>query len=211
MRAVIVEDDDVGTMRPPHPATAGRCDTGSGAEAIAARSRRRRPLPGAYADDRLILIARDPATLAASWDLAPSAPLTEADRLVVRVYDVTLLAFDDAQAWWHRDHDVRGAAGSCLVPLHHAGGDYRAEIGLRRPDGSIAVRARSSIVTVPRTGSPGHDPVRWMHVRAGREPRANAARLVPRPPSAPVATPHAARIPWQLRATSSEEHHGRGG
>jgi hypothetical protein len=210
LRRLIGEDDDVRAMRPPHPAAAGGRNTGSGAEAIRRALATTPPLPGAYADDRLILIARDPWTLAASWDLAPSAPLAEGDRLVVRVYDVTLLAFDDARAWRQQDHEARGAAGSCLVPLDHAGGEYRAEIALRRADGSIAVRARSSTVTVPRTGS-GHDPERWMHVRAGREPLANAARLVPRPPSAPLSAPRSARIPWQLRATSSEEHHGRGG
>ena len=211
LRRLIGEDDDVRAMRPPNPATAGVRDTGSGAEAIRRALATTPPLPAAYADDRLILVARDPWTLAASWDLAPSAPLAESDPLVVRVYDLTLLAFDDARAWRQRDHDVRGAAGSCLVSLEHAGGEYRAEIGARRVDGSIAVRARSSTVTAPRADGPGHDPVRWMQVGASREPLANAARVVPRPPSAPLAAPRSVRTPWQLRATSSEERHGRGG
>lgn len=177
------------------------------------------PLPHAYADDRVVLLTRDPHTLFAYWDLAPGAPEppgAAAARLVLRVHDLTLLDFADAQPLRHHDLEVDRPVGSRYVPIEGAPGTYRAEIGWRWSDGRFVARVRSGTITVARAEAPGDDPTRWMTVArlAGAERTArDAAPLSVREATAPNGAPSASRqtTAATARAPSSEEQHRRGG
>ncbi|HEY2387046.1 MAG TPA: DUF4912 domain-containing protein [Candidatus Binatia bacterium] len=179
------------------------------------------PLPHAYADDRVVLLTRDPHTLFAYWDLAPGTPEpagAASARLVLRIHDLSLLDFADARPLRHHDFDVDRLVGSRYVPTDGSGGTYRAEIGWRWNDGRFVARVRSGTITTARADAPGTGPARWMTVaRLGSSERApDAAPARPavteapapsRAPSAPASRPAAPAA----RAPSSEEQHRRGG
>jgi hypothetical protein len=179
------------------------------------------PLPHAYADDRVVLLTRDPHTLFAYWDLAPGTPQpagAATARLVLRIHDLSLLDFADARPLRHHDLDVDRLVGSCYAPVDGKGGSYRAEVGWRWTDGRFVTRVRSGTITTARADAPGSDPARWMTVarlgRAGYGQDADAASArpsvadAPAPSHAPQASsPSVAPGP---RAPSSEEHHRRG-
>jgi hypothetical protein len=179
------------------------------------------PLPHAYADDRVVLLTRDPHTLFAYWDLAPGTPQppgAATARLVLRIHDFSLLDFADAQPLRHHDLDVDRLVGSCYVPVDGSGGSYRAEIGWRWADGRYVTRVRSGTITTARADAPGSDPARWMTVARlgstgyGRDADAASARPSVADVAAPLRAPRAASpsVTPAPRAPSSEEQHRRG-
>jgi hypothetical protein len=179
------------------------------------------PLPASYGDDRLVLVARDPGTLFAYWDLPAGIerPAGAVDaRFVLRIEDLTLLDFAEARAWRHHDVEVEGTAGSRYVRHARPAGTYRAELGWRSADGTFVARVRSAVTTTPRAEAPGHDPTRWMTVRVERAPLGRAGADVPtrlsvRSSPAPSAAPGAALVTNDVarRSPSSEEWHRRDG
>lgn len=171
------------------------------------------PLPETYADDRLVLLARDPRTLFAYWDLTPwteQPAHAAAARLVLRIEDLTLLDFEQARPWRHEDVPVERLVGSHYVELDHGAGTFRAEIGWRWPDGSFVARVRSEVVAAPRADTPGHDPVRWLTARpaAPGDPRLSV-QVAPAPATAPNGALTAADSS-RRRAPSSEASYRRG-
>jgi len=178
------------------------------------------PLPHAYADDRVVLLTRDPHTLFAYWDLAPGTPQpagAAAAQLVLRVHDLSLLDFADARPLRHHDLDVDRLVGSRYVPVDGNGARYRAEIGWRWTDGRFVTRVRSGTITTARADAPGGDAARWMTVArlgsTGHAPDAASARPsvaeAPAPSRAPQASSSRSAAPAP-RAPSSEEQHRRG-
>jgi hypothetical protein len=174
------------------------------------------PLSSAYADDRLVLLTRDPQTLFAYWDLAPGAehpPGAAKARLILRIHDLTLLDFADAHPLRHQDLDVDRPVGSRYVHVERAAGTYRAEIGWRWNDGRFIARVRSGTVTTARAEAPGDDPARWLTMHRDLS-RATSSRRptgdAPAPPGAPAAPLSSTTAPPQ-RAPSSDELHRRGG
>lgn len=173
------------------------------------------PLPETYGDDRLVLLARDPRTLFAYWDLTPwteRPPDAIAARLVLRIEDLTFLDFEEAQPWQHQDVPIERLVGSHYVEVGRAAGTFRAEVGWRWPSGAFVARVRSDAVTTARADTPGHDPVRWLTVRPSStsgDPRltVNAA---PAPATTPDGMPRAGEAS-RRRAPSSEEPYRRGG
>jgi len=175
------------------------------------------PLPASYGDDRLVLLARDPGTLFAYWDLAPGfdyPPGVRDARLVLRIEDLTLLDFEAARPWRHHDFDVEALVGSRYVEVARSDGTYRAQLGWRRADGSFVGRVQSSTVTTPRADAPGSEPVRWMTVRVedagrGRGAPDAPARLAVEETGAPRGAPAAGTTHAPARAPASAEIHGR--
>lgn len=173
------------------------------------------PLPTSYGDDRLVLLARDPGTLFAYWDLAPGFDHpagARVARLVLRIEDLTLLDFQAARPWQHHDFEIEGLVGSRYVEVAHSAGTYRAQVGWRAVDGSFASRVQSSIVTTPRADTPGHEPLRWMTVRVdggpGRAAPDAPARLAAEEAAAPRGVLDAATTDIAAR-TASQSLYGR--
>ena len=224
----VIADDEPATMHPLPASSGGHPRTSdpemhrtTAAERVPDEDSLRRalaassPLSDAYADDRVVLLTRDPHTLFIYWDLAPGAehPRGAANaRLVLRIHDLTLLDFADAHPLRHQDLDIDRLVGSRYVQLDRVAGTYCAEIGWRWNDGRFVARARSGTITTARAEAPGDDPTRWMtqalpgHETSPRWPTRDA----PAPPGAPAAARASAAAPPQ-RAPSSEEQHRRGG
>jgi hypothetical protein len=71
-------------------------------------------------------------------------------RLILRLYDVTDILFDGANAHHFIDLRTSALSGNYYVNIERTVRDYIAEIGLRRDDGSFCPFARSNIVRFDR-------------------------------------------------------------
>ena len=141
-------------------------------------------LPAAYGSDRLVLLARDPHCLYAYWDLSGdrvtavrTSAASDQLRSVLRIYDVTQIAFDAKPPTRFQDFSIAGDARSLYAYVGKPAGCFVAEVGYLRPDGGFFALARSQPVWTPRTEQPGAAPGRWMTV--GWTERAAAGEVVP--------------------------------
>lgn len=141
-------------------------------------------LPAAYGTDRLVLLARDPHCLYAYWDLSAervaqvrTSAASDQLRSVLRVYDVTQIAFDAKPPTRFQDFAITGDARSLYAYVGKPAGCFVAEVGYLRPDGGFFALARSQPIWTPRTEQPGAAPGRWMTV--GWTERAAAGEVVP--------------------------------
>jgi hypothetical protein len=141
-------------------------------------------LPAGYGSDRLVMLARDPHCLYAYWDLSEArvaAVRAEAGspalRSVLRVYDVTQIAFDAKPPTRFQDFAIAGDARSLYAYVGKPSACFVAEVGYLRPDGAFFALARSEPVWTPRAEQPGTAPGRWMTV--GWTERGSAGRIVP--------------------------------
>jgi hypothetical protein len=113
-------------------------------------------LPAEYGRERIVMLARDPDTAFAYWEV-PQDRLEQQragaggdSRLCVRVYDVTGVAFDGTNAAAYYDQEVYERVGSWYFDLHRPGRKFCADIGLRAADGRFLTIARSSAAAMPR-------------------------------------------------------------
>jgi hypothetical protein len=104
----------------------------------------------------LVLMEIDPRRAHAYWHVAPSdfesATRSAGDAqqpLVVRMYDISGVQFDGANARSSFDVQVQGLQGHWYIDLFADGRTYTAELGLRRSDGSLIRLARSNTIRTP--------------------------------------------------------------
>jgi hypothetical protein len=142
------------------------------------------PLPSGYGSDRLVLLARDPHCLYAYWDLSEgrvaavrAQAASDALRTVLRVYDVTQIAFDAKPPTRFQDFAIAGDTRSLYAYVGKPAACFVAEVGYLKPDGGFAALARSEPVWTPRAEQPGAAPGRWMTV--GWTERASAGHVLP--------------------------------
>lgn len=119
-----------------------------------------RPVPGGlpseYGQERVVVLARDPDTVFAYWEVPQErldkkrAEFGGSGRLCIRVYDVTGVSFDGTNATAYFDQEVHERIGSWYFELQRPGRKFCADIGLRAPDGRFATIARSNAATMPR-------------------------------------------------------------
>ena len=69
--------------------------------------------------------------------------------LVLRLYDVTGLSFDGSNAHQVFDIEIQGLQGHWYLDLWKDGRTHVADLGFRRPDGSLVCLARSNPVSTP--------------------------------------------------------------
>jgi hypothetical protein len=133
-------------------------------------------LPGAYGREQLILLARDPWTLFAYWEIAPGTRVATlralgaeagAAREVLRVYDVTFVTPTGDQAWLAFDIELPARASSAYATVARPGASYSVQIGLRTQTNRFLPMARSNTVTLPPAAPSPDTTVRWMQVLAG--------------------------------------------
>jgi hypothetical protein len=141
-------------------------------------------LPAAYGSDRLVILSRDPHCLYAYWDVSEARiaevrarAATPAPRAVLRVYDVTQIAFDAKPPARFQDFAIAGDTRSLYAYVGKPAACFVAEVGYLRSDGAFFALARSEPVWTPRAEQPGTAPGRWMTV--GWTERASAGRVVP--------------------------------
>ncbi len=151
-------------------------------------------LPGAYGEDYIVLLTRDPSWLFAYWEITPAAwsrvkgDLQDDEcRTVLRIYQLDPKAHAP-QAYF--DITVQPFSHAWYIQTGKRGGSYQAGIGIRTPDGSFREISRSNIVTAPRGTvspivdekwliiqefqwlsrhpQPGHSPMEWQRRRQGQ-------------------------------------------
>jgi len=120
-------------------------------------------LPVRYADDKLVLLSRDPWWLYTYWDISEnrinevisSIPVYERQDLkwILRVYDVTCVAdFNGGNANSFFDLDIRYEAHNWYINVNQPERDWCVEIGLRNPAGKFFAVARSNVIKTPYFG-----------------------------------------------------------
>ena len=126
-------------------------------------------LPASYNDNCIVLLARDPYSVHIYWDFNGER-WTETqnqrdaadDRLVLRVFDVTYVEFNGANAWSSTDVELTPFSTSWYVSVPRPDAAYCAEIGYRSHTGRFVTLGRSNVVTTPRMEVSPITKVRWL-------------------------------------------------
>lgn len=116
------------------------------------------PLPASYADNRVVLLARDPHWLFAYWDLDPARQeqinrqhgpgVWESSRLALQLYDLNL----PDRGRPVQEVAVYGLTNSWYLGGAEPGHTYQAELGLVTPQGHFIALGRSNTTSTPRAG-----------------------------------------------------------
>jgi hypothetical protein len=133
------------------------------------------PQPGywqdRYSENRIVLMIRDPYWCFAYWDLTSEKQaevITEISggvvKLILRVYDVTGLDFNGANANRFMDIQVGEESNNWYLNVWAADHAYCVDLGLLHPDGKFVVLARSNVVTTPRDAISSVIDEEWMVV-----------------------------------------------
>lgn len=110
-------------------------------------------LPGAYGDEKLIAMVRDPFWIHAYWEISEKTiarmHAMDGQRMVLRVYDVTDLIFDgqNAHTWFEIPAAEYVRNWNIQVPAD--GRNYLVELGWVTPQGRFMPALRSGVVDVP--------------------------------------------------------------
>jgi len=136
-------------------------------------------LPRAYGQTRLVLLARDPWTVFAYWEVMPTSRVevlralgdeAEGAREVLRVYDVSFITFDGTNAWATSDLEPTPGTESWYVNVGRPATSFCAEIGLRTAGGRFVPLARSNTVTTPPSQPSADTTTRWVRLARGSSP-----------------------------------------
>ncbi len=139
-------------------------------------------LPPRYNTTRITLLVKDPFWVYAYWEIASNSIESlsnivgsheiERAKVILRMYDVSLIDFNGTNANHYFDIEVGYNASNWYVSLWNDGVSYIAEIGMRLQDGRFFAFARSNSVTTPRKSySPRSEQV-WMNVTEESSPSA---------------------------------------
>ena len=131
--------------------------------------------PQNYGTSRLRLLVKDPLSIYAYWQLPQdlvrllsgrlSKEEIDSSRLVLRMYDVTLINFDGTNANSYFDTEVGFSTTNWYIKLWLDNISYIAELGLLIKDGKFFALVRSNQAHTPRAGySPRSEQI-WMQVK----------------------------------------------
>ena len=133
-----------------------------------------RDLPQSYGITQLTFLARHPNGIHAYWEIASTTldvlnnrlgGITSQSRLVLRVYDVTLVDFNGRNANHYFDINVGGEARDWYIEVWGDNASYCGELGVNAPDGQFHPVVRSNVVTTPRKSFSSRHDVIWMDRR----------------------------------------------
>jgi len=124
----------------------------------------------------------------------------------LRVFDVTYIEFNGANAWSSTDVELTPFSTSWYVAVPRPDAAYCAEIGYRSPTGRFVSLGRSNIVTTPRVEASPITKVRWLTPPERRDAAAQNKDFSSPPVSAVTLAWDAAQASAsQLPAPSSDE------
>jgi len=131
-------------------------------------------LPRSYGMDRLALMVRDPYWLYAYWEITATRMeditarygpmLWENSKPVLRVYDVTGINFNGANANRYFDCTLGGNADDWYINVAEANRSFCVDLGRLFPDGIFITLLRSNIVTTPRDALSDRLDEEWMWI-----------------------------------------------
>jgi hypothetical protein len=124
--------------------------------------------PPAYGQSRVVLVAREPWSLFAHWDIQPVRRVEvlrglgvegEHAEEVLRLYDIL------APHISFRDLVLAPGAARAHLDVADAGRTYRVEVGLRTSTGRFVPLATSNLATTPTAQPSADTSVRWVAPR----------------------------------------------
>ena len=133
-------------------------------------------LPSVYQTTSLWLMVKDPTWLFATWEIAPKDLKNLKTKMkgkargavmVLRIYDVTWVEFNGANANSHFDIEV-GLANNWHINLRQDNVSCCGEIGLKTKQGGFFPLIRSNFVETPPAGFSQRTEQIWMTVPASR-------------------------------------------
>lgn len=140
------------------------------AQYIPAR-RQARELPNEYGKDRITIQVRDPRWIYAYWEITPKTwekfqqklgnSFSSAKR-VLRVYDVSFIHFNGANAHSFFDIEVGNDAKNWYIDTNAPGRSWCVDYGLRLPGGEFFTIVRSNVVQTPLDGPSSVTDEDWM-------------------------------------------------
>ncbi|MGD9140202.1 MAG: DUF4912 domain-containing protein [bacterium] len=127
------------------------------------------PLP--RAEDRIVLMVRDPYWIFVYWDISQQS-LREAKvsfgeewggvSMILRVYDVTGIDFDGGNSHSHFDVSIGDGANNWYINTQAPARSFLVDIGLLSPSGRFVLLARSNAVTTPASSPSGIEDEEYM-------------------------------------------------
>jgi hypothetical protein len=129
--------------------------------------------PERYGVDEVTVLARDPHTLFAYWEVTPEgraaarANLGSDGQLVLRIYAVTIRPEGGLSTDTY-DHHLDWDHGRRYFGAPRPGAHISAAVGLRGPDGRFAPIAQAPRIRVPFAEPGPAGPVEWMEVSPAR-------------------------------------------
>ncbi len=120
---------------------------------------RMRQLAPSHAEDRIVLLVRDPYWIHVYWDVSRQTLLEakvafgdewEGVQSMLRVYDVTGIDFDGGNARSYFDIEISGGANNWYINSSVPNRTFCVDVGLISPSGRFLVLARSNKATTPR-------------------------------------------------------------
>ncbi len=128
-------------------------------------------LPSGYGRDRMVLMVRDPWWLYTYWEVRQETveklkselkeDFFKASR-VLRVYDVTNIIFNGANANRFFDIGVHEFANNWYIDVAGPGRSWCVDLGLKLPDGRFVTILRSNVVQTPLDGPSWITDEEWM-------------------------------------------------
>lgn len=121
--------------------------------------------PYAHGPSRVVLVARDPWSLFAHWEIPPVRRVEvlrgfgadgEQAHEILRLHESTAIPPT------FRDLTLAAGTGRVLLAVEHAGGTYRVEVGLRTASGRFVALATSNPVSTPAAQPSDDTSVRWV-------------------------------------------------
>lgn len=121
------------------------------------------------AEDRLVVMVRDPYWLHAYWELAPQSveraqsalgPHWHATKPVLRLFHVAA----DGAAELLREIPIHGGVNHWYIDVHNPPQQYRSEIGFVTSGGQFYCLARSNSVTTPPAGTSDSIDENWADI-----------------------------------------------
>lgn len=131
-------------------------------------------IPERYGVTRIVLQVRDSFWLHAYWEIADDASRNMERELgaelgrshmVIRVYDVTEVAFNGSNAWSSRDIPVHPFADNWYVEIGSPDRSYCADLGLVTPASQFHLIVRSNTVHTPPSGPSDVVDEEWLSIR----------------------------------------------
>ncbi len=128
-------------------------------------------LPYGYDQDRMVLQVRDPRWLHAYWDIRNQTLDGFKSRLrddfyrsrrVLRVYDITNIAFNGNNANSFFDIQINEFASSWYIDTNGPGRSWCVDLGFMLPDGRFITILRSNVVQTPLDGPSCVTDEEWM-------------------------------------------------
>jgi hypothetical protein len=170
-------------------------------------------LPWSYGETELVLMPVDPFQVYAYWDFSPedwNAVLARKQRVVLRVYDVTMIRFDGSNAHSFFDVPVALEAQNWYVNLWSAEKSLCAELGWMLPDASFQRIVRSNFIQTPRAGVSIYEDARWVEIRwTRRRPARFIRRKRPGPRLRPAFWPPLEAGAAGITSATAEEFSSR--